>query len=268
MRVPLAVRALPSVAERAWFTPPRRPRDQTHGSYLIPGRSIELNVSGRGLRGFEMGDGPLVVLAHGWGGTVSSLSQMGRAIAGAGFKAVALDAPGHGSDRQATSDLFQMAATLGALVEEYGDPNAVVAHSLGAMAALVAFEDAPPPRAVFLAPGLDVNQLLDTFSARAQLLPWTSRSLRRRIQRFVGERWTTITAGSDLDWGDASLLVIHDPADQQTHFEASAALAAKRPDTHLVVAQGLGHRGVLEDPGTVDRIVRFIADGQASPRSR
>ena len=266
MRAPLAVRAIPTVAERAWFTPPCRPWEHMEGSDPIPGRPIELTVSGKPLRGFEMGEGPLVVLAHGWGGTAASLSRMGRAIAKARFKAVALDAPGHGSDGQATSDLFQMAATLGAVVAEYGDPKAVVAHSLGAMASLVAFEDAPPPRAVFLAPGLDLNQLLDTFSARAQLLPWTSRSLRRRIRRFVGERWTTISAGSELDWGGASLLVIHDPADQQTDFEASAALAAKRPDTYLVVAQGLGHRGVLEDPDTIDRIVRFIA-AEASPTS-
>jgi len=268
MRVPLAVRAIPTVAERAWFTPPRRPREHTQSSDPVPGRPIQLTVSGKPLRGFEMGEGPLVVLAHGWGGTAASLSRMARAIAKARFKAVALDAPGHGSDRQTTSDLFQMAATLGAVVEEYGDPRAVVAHSLGAMASLVAFEDAPPPRAVFLAPGLDVNQLLDTFSARARLLPWTSRSLRRRIRRFVGERWATVSAGSDLAWGDTSLLVIHDPDDQQTHFHASAALAAKRPDTRLVVAQGLGHRGVLEDPEIVDRIVRFIAEEQTTPTSR
>ncbi|HSJ84236.1 MAG TPA: alpha/beta fold hydrolase [Acidimicrobiia bacterium] len=268
MRVPLAVRAIPTVAERAWFTPPRHPREQTQGSDPVPGRPIELTVSGKALRGFEMGEGPLVVLAHGWGGTAASLSRVGWAIAKARFKAVTLDAPGHGSDRQTTSDLFQMAATLGAVVEEYGDPRAVVAHSLGAMASLVAFEDAPPPRAVFLAPGLDVNQLLDTFAVRAQLLPWTSRSLRRRIRRFVGEKWATISAGSDLDWGDTRLLVIHDPADQQTDFHESAALAAKRPDTHLIVAPGLGHRGVLEDPETVDRIIRFIAGERRSPTSR
>lgn len=267
MRVPLAVRAIPSLAERAWFTPPRRPREHDHGLGAIPGRSIELNVAGRQLSGFEMGEGPLVVLAHGWGGTSASLGAMATAIAAAGFKVVAVDAPGHGFDRQATSDLFQMAATLGAVADVYDEPHTVVAHSLGAMASLVAFENSPPPRAVFLAPGLDVNQLLDTFSDRAQLLPWTSRSLRRKIRRFVGEKWATISTGSDLDWGDTKLLLIHDPADQQTHFHASAALAAKRRDTHLVVAQGLGHRGVLEDPETIDRIVQFIGD-EPTPSSQ
>lgn len=121
--------------------------------------------------------------------------------------------------------------------------------------------------APFLAPGLDVNQLLDTFSHREQLLPWTSRSLRRRIRRFVGEKWATISAGSGLDGGDTRLLVIHDPADQQTYFHASAAQAARRPDTHLVVAQGPGHRGVLEDAETIDRIVQFIGDERPPPTS-
>jgi len=80
-----------------------------------------------------------------------------------------------------------MAAGLGVVEERFGRPVAVVAHSIGAMATVLAFSERPPVAAVFLAPVLDLREPLGIFSDRARLAPWTARSLRRRVQRFTGE---------------------------------------------------------------------------------
>lgn len=83
MRVPLPVRLLPSVAGRIWFTPPRPParaleRDADRLKAVEP---ITVIVDGRERPGFVTGEGPLVILAHGWGGRAAQMLDMAASAA-------------------------------------------------------------------------------------------------------------------------------------------------------------------------------------------
>lgn len=265
MKVPLSVRAVPALATRAWFTPPPlsdRRRGIWEGS-LEGSEPISLEVDGETLKGFRRGDGPLVYLVHGWGGRASQLGHMGRVIADLGFTVIAVDSPGHGEHKWDRSDIFQMAAAIREMVQQYGRPEAVVAHSLGSMATVYAFREDLPGRLVLLAPMLDVTEGLETFAVRARLLPWAAASLKRRIRRFCGDSWSHFTAGSATDFGDTEVLLVHDPADPDTKFESSAALAAVRDRTQLVVADSKGHNGVLWDEGVAGSIGRFLLNARA-----
>ena len=72
--------------------------------------------------------------------------------------------PGITRDDQRTSDGFQIAAGLESVEASFGPPAGVIAHSLGAMATVLAFSDRPPDTAVWLAPVLDVRDSLQVFS--------------------------------------------------------------------------------------------------------
>jgi pimeloyl-ACP methyl ester carboxylesterase len=260
VRVPLAVRLLPPVAERIWFTPPRpsapaRARDTRALASVEP---ISVAVDGRARPGFATGEGPPVILAHGWGGRAAQMVDLAVATARNGYRAVAVDAPGHNTDDQRTSDGFQMAAGLEAVEARFGPPAMLVAHSLGAMAAMIAFAERPPERAVWLAPILDVRATLQLFSHRAKLAPWTTRSLHRRVKRFIGEWWPALTSGAGSDLPGTELLIVHDPADPDADFAHSSALAERRPGTRLVEAPGLGHNPLLRAPDVIDTVERFL----------
>ncbi len=174
-----------------------------------------------------------------------------------GYRAVAIDSPGHNTDEQRTSDGFQMAAGLEAVEARFGPPAALVTHSLGAMTAVMAFGDRPPAVA-WLAPVLDLREALQLFAHRAKLAPWTTQALHWRVKRFTGERWPVLIAGADTELPRAELLVVHDPADPDADFDTSAALAERRPGTRLVEAPGLGHNTLLRDPGVIETVERFL----------
>lgn len=264
MKVPLPVRVIPAMAARAWFTPPPLSdrRRQLWEQSLDGTESITLEVEGTSLNGFRYGRGPLVFLVHGWGGRASQMGQLARSVADRGFTVVAIDFPGHGERKWDTSDVFQMSEALTQLAGRFGHPQGLVAHSLGAMAAVYAFQGAMPERVVLLAPMLDINEALDTFSRRARLMPWTAAALETRLRRFCGESWPILAAGSDTDFGDAEVLVVHDPDDPDTRFESSAVLAAVREGTRLVVATSRGHNGVLADDGVAEEVGRFLLGAQ------
>jgi pimeloyl-ACP methyl ester carboxylesterase len=249
-----------NVVERLWFTPPRAPAAimHRHAALLSDAEPLTLRVNGRDVRGWTLGEGPQVMLVHGWGGWAAQFAPIAEALAHSGFAATALDLPGHGSDRVRRSDPLQMAHALRILGEERGAPTAVVAHSLGAMIAALTFDTAPPSAAVFLAPALSTARAIDSFAQALGLRPAAAHDLRSRLQRLAGDVWPLINRGADLDWPGGPLLVVHDRDDPQTPFALSAALAERHDHVDLMEVSGAGHHRVLRDPQVVQAVAQFV----------
>jgi pimeloyl-ACP methyl ester carboxylesterase len=246
------------VAKRLWLRPPRSSAAlrARNAALLSDGDPLTVNLNGRTLHGWALGDGPLAMLIHGWGGWAAQFGQVATALAARGLRAVTIDLPGHGDDRASRSDVFQFVDALLALADREGQPVVIMAHSIGAMAATMAFDDTPPSAAVFLAPALSTDVMLDMYTQAVGLRATAARELRRRVDAFVGDAWPLVNRGADLEWPHGPLLVVHDRNDPQTPFARSAELAERQPHVDLVEASGLGHNRVLRDP----EIVRVIAD--------
>ena len=95
------------------------------------------NVNGIRLHYAEMGVGPCVLLCHGFPESWYSWRHQIRALADAGFHAVAPDMRGYGqTDRPAaveTYDIFQLTGDLVGLVDALGaEPVVIVGHDWGA----------------------------------------------------------------------------------------------------------------------------------------
>ena len=96
-------------------------------------------VSANGIRIHYVaeGDGPLVVLCHGWPESWYSWRHQIAALADAGYRAVALDMRGYGRSSQpepvAAYDLTHLVGDIVGLVKTIGVDNAVVVgHDWGA----------------------------------------------------------------------------------------------------------------------------------------
>jgi pimeloyl-ACP methyl ester carboxylesterase len=89
-----------------------------------------INTSGLRLRVVEAGEGPLVLMIHGFPGLAYSWRHQMVPLAAAGWQAVAIDCPGYGgSDRpldQALYDSNQMQAYLLGVLDAYGSARAVI----------------------------------------------------------------------------------------------------------------------------------------------
>ena len=265
MKVPIAVRALPAGALEAWFTPPQlsAKRAAADARALAGVEPLSIPFADGVLHGFEVGTGPLVVLAHGWGGRAAQMLPLATGIAERGVRVVALDLPGHRGGTE--TDVKAVAGALTAVVDEIGPPRGLVAHSLGAMAARLAFREWAPPRVVLVAPLLVVNDALDVFSTRARLLPWADRGLRKGLRSWdpVLYPWLDDLATDQLP--GAEVLILHDPDDSDTPFSRSAELAARRDRTEIVPTHHLGHTGALADPAAIELVGAYLIG--SGPRS-
>ena len=88
----------------------------------------------------EQGDGPLLLLCHGWPESWYSWRHQIPALAGAGFRVVAPDQRGYGNtdapDEVEACDIINLVADLVGLVQALGEDRAfLVGHDWGAIVA-------------------------------------------------------------------------------------------------------------------------------------
>ncbi|HEX2189960.1 MAG TPA: alpha/beta fold hydrolase, partial [Longimicrobiaceae bacterium] len=128
------------VAERLFATPRRRrPRpDPTAERLLARARPLEVAHGGGALRGHAWGSGPTVLLVHGWEATWASLAELVEPLVGRGFRVAAFDGPAHGASDGAQTDVLDYGRAVAEMVAAVGPVEAVVAHSFGAPATVVA----------------------------------------------------------------------------------------------------------------------------------
>lgn len=255
MKVPLPVRAVPSLTFQAWLTPPpigsrTLARDR---EAIVDLMSFQVGH----VAGFELGSGPLVLALHGWGGRPAQMTALARALAHAGYRVMIPELPGHAGGE--TTDIKQAAAAVRALIDAVGEPMAVVGHSFAAMVMRLAFLEEAPSSVVLIAPALNVKDALRVFGDKLRLFPWARRGLARRLEVWDESLWPVVSSVYPNQMSDAEILIVHDPEDTETSFQRSAELAAIRPATELVISAGSGHNGILTDGAAIERVVRFLA---------
>lgn len=254
MNVPFPVRAIPSLTFRAWLTPP------PIGSRALA-RDAEAVADLQSFRvgdiaAFELGSGPLVLAVHGWGGRPAQMTALARALAGSGFRVIVPELPGHAGGE--VTDIKQAAAAMRSLIEDVGQPEAVIGHSFASMVMRLAFCEAAPSSVALLAPALDVTDALQVFGDRLRLLPWARRGLRMRLEAWDRSLWPIVSSLHPNQMPGADMLIVHDPEDRETSFARAVELADIRPGTEVIPAPDSGHNGILADDFALDRVIRFL----------
>lgn len=260
VRIPFSIRSIPSLAFRAWLTPPPL------GSAAAHLDRESLNGLNRchfgGVPGYEIGTGPLVIAVHGWGGRAGQMVSVAERLADEGFRVVIPELPGHAGGGE--TDIKQCAGALRSFIDEVGEPEMVVAHSFAAMVLRLVYPESGPPKVVMVAPALNVEDALEVFGRRLRLLPWTQRSLRRRLRSWDSSLWPTVSQILPGQLEGTDILIVHDPRDREAPFAGSAQLAAIRPATSIVPLEGTGHSRILSNPRTLDHVAVFLTGDRVS----
>lgn len=253
------------IAERLWFTPPPQRLSVPSRNVLREARAFAVPWQGRPLACWQWGHGPAVHLMHGWGGNAGDLSRFVAPLVHRGFRVIAFDAPAHGQSAAAWSwaqtDGFEFADALCEVVNQTGPSVAVIAHSLGAVAASVALANGLRVNGVvFLAAMADPAAYLDTFAAALGLSEHAANAMTDRIGRRINFRWGELKVAGLADRvAVPPALIVHDLADPEAPWAGAAEIAKAWPRAELVTTSGLGHRRLLKDPAALNRVADFIA---------
>jgi pimeloyl-ACP methyl ester carboxylesterase len=246
------------------FLTPRRPRrSRTAEAVLARGQRRVLELAGEQVAVWSWGEGPRVLLVHGWSGYGGQLTAFVGPLVEAGFSVVTYDAPGHGASSGRTSSLPELAEMVGEVARATGGPFAVVAHSLGAAATAVAmFQGLKVERAVFLSPPEDPRWGVRAFGQALGLSTGVQQRIQARIEARFDVTMRELALPNFVGLLRVPLRVFHDAGDREVPLEAGEAVVRAWPGATLTRTEGLGHHRILYAPEVVGPAVDFLSEGR------
>lgn len=251
------------------WTPRRRVPSPLQLRTMAMARSLELGFSGRKLRTYAWGDGPTVLLVHGWGGIAAQLHAFVGPLVAAGFRVVAFDLPGHGRSSGSMTDLVEVGSIIRRVADWFGPVHAVIAHSLGAAATGIAVADGLEARhLVTVGAAVEPHRYWRYFLRALCLAPRAQLEADALLQARVGRSLEEISMIRNLRRARAELLVVHDEKDRWTDVKAARRLAGSKDGAQLLLTSGLGHARILEDRQVVEDVIAFLRPLAQLPASR
>jgi pimeloyl-ACP methyl ester carboxylesterase len=252
---------------------------------FIDERCGTVEVGGQRTRLYDAGDGPPVVVLHGWGGRIESVGPILRCLDGS-FRVLALDLPGFGeapAPRGVWGTPDYAIFVRDVLAEASVDKAFFVGHSFGAKTVLYLAATHPGiadkivltgAAGLRTAPSLAARakRLLSSAARTAGLLGPPGKRIRdavydriasqdyrdagplrpilvRAVHEDLTELLPRVSVPTLLIWGSA------DDAAPLSHGETMERLI---PDAGLVVFEGAGHFAYLDEAGRFCTILRHF----------
>ena len=223
---------------------------------------------GKDIAIWTLGRGPRVLLVHGWDSRGSHLAGFVEPLLRAGFSVTLFDMPAHGDSDGEHGSVVHSSRALLSLTNSLADVQAVITHSMGSAAALVAFCQGLQVKAsVHLCGPSSLSAMVKLQARGYSLNPEQSRDFQTWVEGFIGQPTQSVDLENLLDGLRHPALIMHDPQDKVVPMAASIALHQAWTNSELVQLNGLGHRRILTDVEVINRSVahlnRHVTEGVA-----
>lgn len=251
-------------AENIFCRPPRNEPRPPEEAFLATGTRHTVQSEEQDIAVWVWSNGPVVVLAHGWGSRAGRFSALAQALVDSGFQVVLFDAPAHGASMGRLASLPQFSRALRVVGDAMGPVHGLVGHSLGGAAVSLAMRNGlHARRAVLLAPPADVVLFSRAFAKHLRIPPRAHNVMRRNLESRLQFRWEELHVPTLARGMTAPALIVHDRDDPDVPYAHGEEIAAAWPGAELLTTSGLGHRALLRDPDVIRRTVTFLSDGLA-----
>lgn len=252
------------LASRLFLRTQRRSPSETERAVLSSATRFAVGP----MAAWSWGQGPVVLLVHGWNGRGSQLGSFVEPLVARGYRVVTFDALGHGESPGNEMSLPWLADAIAEVAEAVGGLHAVIAHSLGAASTIVALCDGlAAERVVLVAPPAEPRRFLSVFAATIGLPEAAEDRAVAHIERRIGRRMTSVRAPALARRLSAPLLVVHDAEDSVVPWQSGRRIAAAWRGAQLMTTRGLGHFRILRAASVVEAAAAFVDASAVSTRA-
>ena len=250
-----------------------RPLRLPHLGPVTPGDRFDIPFGQISLPAWSAGEGPTVLLVHGWEGSHHDMSALALTLVVEGYRTVVFDMPAHGaaSGRIAHAPLF--ADAIEAAARAVGPLHGIVGHSLGGAAAAIALARRTWRNPAPLAPNVALigapsayARMVRQIAGRAGLDEHGIDETLRHLETLVEGFARTDAAAWAHRLSDVRGLLVYSPDDRVVPLAEGERLAQAWPEARLELLDGLGHRGIMFAPETQAVVTRFLHAGAVDRR--
>lgn len=242
------------------FLQPQRAAPVTRWQDAYAGfEKSEITIQGLRIPYWHKGNGPQVLLVHGWENDHFALGGFVQPLLNQGYSVAALDLPAHGEAEGKSAPLPLIAQAITAVGNALPGLHAIIAHSVGGATSVLAMEEygLNAKKLVLIgAPQAASKQAIG--QARANGL--SARAI-QRMQRQLQHRLAAPLERFQVDRGLAliqcQVFLVHAHDDRVVPIQAAHQNAAARQAQTLWLDQG-GHNRPLGDPLVIDSVINFL----------
>ncbi len=213
------------------------------------GYAFEFESHGRKIEARYWGDGPGVLMVHGWDGRGSQFHRLVAPIVAAGYRAIAFDAPAHGESDGLETNYFEYTDAVRHLLRgDAGMPvEKIIAHSFGASASINAIDkEGVTPDLLLIAPALHLEEFLHE-SFQHHGIPFALfRDVIGHLEAAYGYDFHRDDPKRLIRRLAMPLVILHDELDRTVPIEHSQAEAENNPWISLQPTHDLGHTRILK----------------------
>jgi pimeloyl-ACP methyl ester carboxylesterase len=252
------------VAFRIFCSPRRLPLREEDRDFLETAQHFDFQAEKKlRIRGYtwqsEQNGAPEVLCLHGWESSSARWKRYVKGLRESGFTVHAFDAPASGRSDGAMLNVLLYSRVVKKFIAEKGRPYAVVAHSLGAAAAVMsaAILNAPrPERMILLGVFAESSRVIRDFGEILGVNEAVIQNIHREVERRSGmpiEEYSVAKKSSLL--ADVQGFVLHDRDDEVAPV-AEGRMVAESWNARYLETEGLGHR--MQDKKVVAEVVKFL----------
>lgn len=260
----LSSRLAGKLAFELMVRPRRRTRGLTpHVPALMP---HTIPYAGGELAAYRWPGEKRALLVHGWDSNSADFNSMIEQLDSAGWGGLVYDAPAHGRSDGVHTNFVDMGRALHEVYRREGPFEAVIGHSFGAAVALYqasALGSDGPDHLILGGAPSSLTLVLDYYADQLQLASSVRADLIRRIGERLGNEMAQYDLLSAAAEFNAEMLLVHDEDDLYFDPESARRLARAASSAQLLLTQGLGHRGWLQDETVLYDITRFLTHKHA-----
>ncbi len=208
-----------------------------------------------------------ILIVHGWTSEASFMTVIAEQVRRAGFRAHLIDCPAHGLSPGVRTSLIGCAHAVAAALNSLAQPRAIIAHSMGCLAALMALEGRPPmqqhvstEKLVLIASPERFQEVTQEHGDHLGLTAQAQRVFERHFERIAHRDIPSFRASALLASLDLPTLLLHGANDHEVRPTCSRQINAASKSATLELFDGLDHRHVLYAPPVVRSAVKYLAN--------
>ena len=250
-------------AFRLFCTPQKLPVSETDVAFLTTARLSGFHIEGLTIRSYlwesSTPNAPTVLFLHGWESNAARWYKFVRAALEAGFRVQAFDAPASGNSEGQLLNVLLYSRTIKEFLDKSGAPFAIVAHSLGAAAAVMSLallDTKRPQKMVIIASFAESSRVLRDFAQIVGANESVLQALFQHIERQSGlavEDYSVSKKAAELT--DIDGFVLHDFYDEVAPVSEGLAIAESW-GCRFLETRGFGHR--MQDKIVVEEVIKFL----------
>lgn len=227
-----------------------------------------LEVAGEKVPLWFKGEGPTVLLVHGWESDHYAMGGFVEPLLSSGYRVATLDLPAHGLATGRRAPLPLIAQAIAAAGAACGPLHTIIAHSVGGATSVLGMEDygLQAERLVLIgAPQAALHQALRQGRSQGLSDP-ALQSMSRQIHQALGAPLERFRTDKGLSQLRSAVLIVHAEDDAVVPIEAARHNAAACQAKTLWLETG-GHNRPLGDPRVIQSVVSFLNTGRRPTRS-